>query len=548
MTKAQADKKVLQYKDKIFGFALSKTKDYQQAEELSSQIICEVYISLLKTDNIVNFDGYIYRLASNIYSKFINGLVQGRKVSSIDSTTADSSLASEDKYFYEDNKKELEILKKEIGYLSERQRTIVYLHYYQNMSVTTIAKALNISANTVKWHLSDARSTLKEVMIMNYENETIDTNQAVNPVTFKYMGHCGTPGTNNSDTTTMFDSRIKQNIAWSCYWEAKTLSEIARTIGVPIAYVKDELQKLVDYGYIDQIDNSKNPKFLTNMVIFDERGNRPESHKYDFSAEQKETAKKLCSELFKPIFADFEADSNHWGMSCPNNDVNFMKYSLVMAVMNNLGSSEGYSQIEKLKVKRPDGGNFVAISTVTDDCSPSGGSNDYWIMGYMWNGTENGFTLQVQCKYTDRSMEWRENLFTDELIKFYTNNCNPDSLQLEEYELLQKSGMLEGKEIQCVTMKGGNTSVNEQIKPYMEKFSGLVEDLKLFGKDLDERIFEKIKPAFPSQALPFIKASNTDSIFNQTMIPYIIEEMIAAGMLEKLNEKKAKASMYILSI
>ena len=58
MKKKDADKKILQYKQKIYGFALSKTRDYEQAQELAQEIICEVYISLLNSENIVNYDGY----------------------------------------------------------------------------------------------------------------------------------------------------------------------------------------------------------------------------------------------------------------------------------------------------------------------------------------------------------------------------------------------------------------------------------------------------------------------------------------------------------
>jgi PTS system D-glucosamine-specific IIC component len=69
----------------------------------------------------------------------------------------------------------------------------------------------------------------------------------------------------------MFDSRLKQNIAWSCYYQAKTITDISKELEVPIAYIEGELRKLVEWGYIDQVDSSKNPKYLTNMYITDSR-------------------------------------------------------------------------------------------------------------------------------------------------------------------------------------------------------------------------------------------------------------------------------------
>jgi len=551
MTKKEADEKVLQYKDKIFGFALSKTSDYEQAEELSSQIICEVYISLLKTDEIINMDGYVYRLASNVFAKFVHGLVEGRKVSNIDTGVPESSLASEDSDFYEDNKAELELLKKEIGYLSERQRTIVYLHYYENMTVTTIAKALNISANTVKWHLSDARTTLKEVMIMNYENEKIDTTLAVNPIFFQDMGHCGTPGENMADTKTMFDSRLKQNIAWACYWEPKTLVEIARNVGVPIAYIRDELQKLVDFGYIDQVDESKNPKFQTNMVIFNDTLNKSEKQKYSCDEEYKEAAKIVCEKYFPQIFADFEADPEHWGMSCADNDVNYLKYNLIIATLNFLKYSDSWQEIEKLKVKRPDGGNFVAIASVCDDCTEDKNYKDpNWVCGYMMNGCQelDYYSLQIQCKHTSRSDNWRDNLFGDECAKFINNNCNPDSLKLEEYEKLCKSGMIKNNVVQCAIIHGKDSSIWDQVKDKMAKYESVIKALEADCKRIDDKIQAKMLPAFPKKAQAFIKYGTTNTLGSERIIPYIIDEMLERGMLKELTPDQKKTVLYILSV
>lgn len=52
-----------------------------------------------------------------------------------------------------------------------------------------IAKKLNISVGTVKWHLSDIRSGLKEKIDM-----VKNSNLSVNPIYFINMGHSGSPG------------------------------------------------------------------------------------------------------------------------------------------------------------------------------------------------------------------------------------------------------------------------------------------------------------------------------------------------------------------
>ena len=57
-------------------------------------------------------------------------------------------------------------IRKQIGLLSERPRVIIYMYYYDGLAINEIARKLNISSGTVKWHLSDAKSNLKEEMVM----------------------------------------------------------------------------------------------------------------------------------------------------------------------------------------------------------------------------------------------------------------------------------------------------------------------------------------------------------------------------------------------
>ena len=321
MDKKTADKYIYEYKDRIFGYAMDKMRNIDQAQELASDIICEVYCSFLKSDDIANLDGYVYRIAQNMRARYINRLVTGRRMENIDNMV----IPYNDEPRIEDAE-DIEALRREIGYLTDRQRLIVYMYYYDNMQVADIAEKLRISAGTVKWHLSDARSKLKEGITMNTMSTT-EMNLGLNPVIFFNMGHCGIPGS-TGDTKDMFDTRLKQNIAYACYWEPKTIDEIARTVGVPQAYVADNLEKLVEYAYIDRLDNSKNPKFRTNMFITDYRKAKSGNGLVNRAAEL------LCEKFFPKIFVEFEADPAHWGLSCDGDDLNFMKYSLVMACIS----------------------------------------------------------------------------------------------------------------------------------------------------------------------------------------------------------------------
>ena len=546
MKKKDADKKILQYKQKIYGFALSKTSDYEQAQELAQEIICEVYISLLNSENIVNYDGYVYRIASSVYSKFVAGLIAGRKMSCIDDNP--DAISVTDKYFYEDNKNEIETLKKEITYLSQRQRSVVYLFYYQKKTVNGIAKELEISANTVKWHLSDARQSLRETMIMS-ENVKIDENLAVNPIKFTFMGSSGTIV--KKDTEDFFDTRLKQNIAWACYNEPKTVAEIAREVGVSSVYIADELKVLVDNGFINQVDNSKNPKFQSQIVLSDIREeNKDGKYRSDDEELNKKLAKKLCEDYYKPIFEAFEKDENRWGMSCPDNDINFMKYNLVLLCQNFLQDSSVNVEMEKLKVKRPDGGNYIANATVANDWQELNPSNyPNWIMGYMMNWGDDYYSLQANCRFTDRSMDWKTQVCFESLAKFVKAGCNPDALKLGEYESICKNGYIHENKVQVAMMHGSNKSPWDQIGLQMQQFDSLIAELKEYGKQIDEEFKAPLqKITMPEYTKKFLMILNTGKIGQIEVVPYIIEEMLNNGMLQPLSAVQKKAVLSVLSL
>ena len=72
MKKEQADKIITEYLQKIYGFAMNKAYSYDEAEDICSEIVLEVYQSLLRSDEIANLEGYIWRISEHTYSKFVS--------------------------------------------------------------------------------------------------------------------------------------------------------------------------------------------------------------------------------------------------------------------------------------------------------------------------------------------------------------------------------------------------------------------------------------------------------------------------------------------
>lgn len=541
MEKQRADKLILQYQNKIFGFALEKMRNISQAEELASNIVCEVYQSFLTADSIANADGYVYRIARNVYARFINSFVKEKKLENISEVVLP---IYEDKFDRLENEETFCRLRRKIGYLSQRQRTVVYMHYYEKKNVKEIAEKLDISVGTVKWHLSDARSTLKEELTMKKYNDDL----AVNPIKFSSMGHNGYVGI-KGDTNDMFDTQLKQNIAFACYFEPLNAKEIARKLNVPVTYVADELKILCEYGYIDQLDNSKKPKYLTNMFITDSR-------LFDDTERKilRQAAKYMCDNFYPKVFEDFDESDDFWGFSCDGNDKNFMKYNLVMLCTNFAYpfTDDYFSVHDKYAVKRPDGGCFIAHALVSDDCGKTTIDDSYWSCGYMTRNTETNSSIQVDCRFSNRSeLRWRDNLDSDwdSLYEFMKSGCVTDSLSIEQYKRLCDKGYISDDRVQIMTCKNSvpkDRPGTEMLKKIISDKVHLSDEVTAYYKAVDKDMYEYEKDKYPPHIQPIVRLYNTNNLSGGHFISYLVEEMLNRGMLKPLTDLQKKCVFSIM--
>ena len=71
MTRQKADSIITEYLPKIYGFAVKKAFSYDEADDLCGDIIQEVYLSLLSVEELFNPDGYVWRISSHVYAKYV---------------------------------------------------------------------------------------------------------------------------------------------------------------------------------------------------------------------------------------------------------------------------------------------------------------------------------------------------------------------------------------------------------------------------------------------------------------------------------------------
>ncbi|MGN1160430.1 MAG: RNA polymerase sigma factor [Lachnospiraceae bacterium] len=247
MNKQDADIIIASYVKRLFGFAMSRLSKIDEAEELTAEITFQVYASLIKQDNIENPDSYIYRIARNVYARYIDGKKQITAVDGLEYIPDSRDFAQEiiDSESYG-------ILRREITFLSKQQREIIVLHYFHDKKVKEIAVLLSLNENTVKWHLACSRKELK----LGMEKTRITGTLGTEPICFNSMGHGGSPGS-KGDTADFLAKVITQNIAYAAYHQPRSINEIAEELGINPIFVEDEVVVLEEYGFMDKLQNGK---------------------------------------------------------------------------------------------------------------------------------------------------------------------------------------------------------------------------------------------------------------------------------------------------
>lgn len=475
MEKKEADQIIGVYVKKLFGFALSRLNKIDEAEELSSRTVCEVYKSLLSCGEIANIDGYVFRIAKNMYAQYIDG---SKKQIAVDGIELMPSASNPEQELCDGE--EYGILRREITYLSKTQRSVVLHYYFHDLKIREIAEKLSIPENTVKWHLSASRKELKTGM---EKTRTIGT-LGVEPIRLCNMGHNGHPGS-KGDTNNFLSKILTQNIAYAAYHQPRTVNEIADELGVNPIFVEDEVKVLEEYGYMDRLSGDR---FQTHIQIYE--------------------ANKECSEIYReaykkyvPLFAEkfFAPILNGTTeipdfVHVPDNDLNVYKWSLVCFLAHKLHTAE--ISDAKYAVKRPDGGNFVAYAAVdkkadwiTEEDSPW---EDVGYCGDMWRWSEGEDfqwkSWQVNCRWTARERTWRDNVEEDykKLYYFLRGELPETDSNLESYQRLLDKGYLlkENGTYKC------NVILCDSVEQWFKHIPNAAEEITALSREYAQKATE----------------------------------------------------------
>ena len=532
MDKAFADEMIGKYQKKFFGFALSKCGSFYEAEELASRITCEAYMTLRTVEDVYNWEGYLYRIAHNVYVHYVKELEKHRTTEVENEPVEHKDYAAE----YA-NQEELALLQREVAWLGRRHREIVLLHYYHNKKIKEIAELLELPEGTVKWHLSDAKAQLKEgIRQMRRKG-----NLGIEPIKLTGFGHMGTPG-ELGDTSDFLDSKLRQNIAFAAYYEPKTIEEIAEELGVSPVFIEDEVEYLADYGYLDLLPGQR---YRTNVFI--------ENVPIDIYRQSKdinlEIADVLCDMYIPSLLDEFK----EWGEEfyVPGNDRNYWYWTQIGKRLMELGSPFDVDTLirNNYYVKRKDGGEYVAYAAVENEEIKDISTDMDLLCGPMWHiNDEKGIgSWSLGTGFDSRVFGWLDNLESDGLTfqLFLKGELPKNEALLDKYVRLYDRGF--------IVNRNGKDVVNvivEKTPVFDEQF---IANKVFVTRKLPDAVAAKVeklvqkkilleKPYYPGHMHKMLDFWHRVRPFNPNLV---FEKLVKQGVLQPLTEEQKKGVMII---
>ncbi|MDE0011112.1 MAG: sigma-70 family RNA polymerase sigma factor [Candidatus Poribacteria bacterium] len=159
---------VEKYQKSVHTLAWQKIDDFFYAEEITQDTFLQAYEKLSTLRNPRAFPKWLYTIAKNQCVNWLDRQKPGEQVQSLEDTPMEEVVKSDyARYVSEQRETEAtehrrELVKKLLERLSERERTVMTLHYLGEMTTSEISQFLGVSVEAVRTRLHRARKRLQE--------------------------------------------------------------------------------------------------------------------------------------------------------------------------------------------------------------------------------------------------------------------------------------------------------------------------------------------------------------------------------------------------
>jgi len=532
MDKQTTDRIITEYLPKLYGFAVKKTFLYSEAEELCAEIVYQVYLSLLKAPEVVNLDGYIWRISTHTYARYVSSRKRQEGMS-----LNETDIPYYEDFLPEDSEEDFMRLRREVAFLSKKRRKIVYLFYYKGISISAIAKNLEIPEGTVKWHLNKARNELKEGFSMERKIGKL----GLSPITAQNYGHSGQPGSHGGPEYYLQDA-LNLNIVYSVYHTPRTREEIAEELGITPVFLEEKIDLLEENGFLIKTGGNR----YTTYVKF-----TPET----YSLEAKESRIKLQMEAAAMLAQEYvplvrEAISAVQDVYIPGGNRELLEAAAIFYAVSNKCSIPVQTDLSRYWLKTTDGGNYSAhVDLKAEQSDP-----DYRPVLEIWNYGACGcmyrssdkypavLSWSVDSRYCSRVGGWQNNLLTDYeyLYEYMTGTIREDTVNREKFKRLRERAYLTGDgKVAIMVVRG-------KADDFWAKIPSLAESQRDKYAVIALELAQAEAKNYPPQMQDLIIARQVGGFFGNVTALMVLDILYGDGTLRPLTDQEKVTSQLIL--
>ena len=167
------------YQNQVHARGFRKTRDFHVAEEITQETFVRVYQNLETLNDPTQFRKWLHAIVDHLcVAWFRKKRLQIQSLEETDISEIETDAYS--RYVAEERAKttdeaQRELVKKLLARLKERDREVITLHYFEEMTSSEIGTYLGVSENTIKSRLHRARQQLKKYEFMIQEALDITT-------------------------------------------------------------------------------------------------------------------------------------------------------------------------------------------------------------------------------------------------------------------------------------------------------------------------------------------------------------------------------------
>lgn len=149
---------VKRYERPLFNVALRTLQDREEARDATQCAFVKAWLHLAQFDRSRRFFSWIYRITLN---ESLNRMRSRRRAEPLDERLVDNGSTPEDDIVARERSEQLE---RAMAQLSDRQREVIVLRHWLQLSYDEMADLLQLPARTVKSRLFSARCRLGDIL------------------------------------------------------------------------------------------------------------------------------------------------------------------------------------------------------------------------------------------------------------------------------------------------------------------------------------------------------------------------------------------------